>query len=83
MDTIKKNIEYDISVGMGSVDILIPKGVNAIFETNQSLLSSLDIEDMVLIKDDIYRNKDYDESQPTLNFQCSIGLGSIFLKWIK
>ena len=68
---------------MGSIEIQIPKGINAIFEIDQSILSNLDFEYMNLIKTNVYRNEDFNKNQPTLNFHCSIGLGSISLKWIK
>ena len=71
-----------LSTGMTTLEE-VRDSINAIFETDQSILSSLDFEDMVLIKDDVYRNDDFNKNQPTLNFQCSIGLGSISLKWIK
>ena len=46
---INSDMDYDISVGMGSIEIQIPKGINAIIATDQSILASLDFEDMVLI----------------------------------
>ena len=80
---IYKNRDYDISVGMGSVEIQIPNDVNVLFKTDQSLLSNLELENMDLIKTNVYRNEKFDKDKPTLIFNCSIGLGSITLNWIK
>lgn len=74
---------FDISVGMGSVDLQIPNNVNVIINSDQSILSNLDFEAMDLIKNNVYRNENYDEDKPTLTFHCSVGLGNISLNWIK
>jgi hypothetical protein len=80
---LKKNIEYNISVGMGEIKIEIPQGVNVIFEMDKSFFSDLNLEKMVLIEENIYRNESFIENQQTIKFNCSIGLGNVSLKWIK
>lgn len=80
---INKNIDYDISVGMGEIKIEIPQGVNVLFELDKSIFSDIDFEGMDLIEENLYRNENYNEIQPTINFNCSVGLGSVSLEWIK
>lgn len=80
---INKNINYDISVGMGEIKIEIPQGVNVLFELDKSLFSDIEFEGMDLIEENLYRNENYNEIQPTINFNCSVGLGSVTLEWIK
>ena len=77
------DIEYEISLGMGYIEIYVPVNKNVIFKTNQSILANLDLKEMNLIKTNIYRNKNFKEENPTLTFHSTIGLGSITLNWIK
>ena len=73
----------DLSVGMGSIEINILEGNNIEVEINQNMLSSLDFEKMDLVKKDVYRNGDYDKSNPTILINASVGLGELSINWIK
>ncbi|MAJ43592.1 MAG: hypothetical protein CMF96_02460 [Candidatus Marinimicrobia bacterium] len=73
----------DLSVGMGSIEINILEGNNIEVEINQNMLSSLDFEKMDLVKKNVYRNEDYDKSNPTILINASVGLGELSINWIK
>nr|MBC8479474.1 hypothetical protein [FCB group bacterium] len=79
---INHDVSIEISVGLGSIDIEIPKGTNVIFDHDANFMSSVDLEDFVELKNGKYRSEDFREGKPTLYFSASVGMGSIDLTWI-
>lgn len=78
---LKRDISVDISIGLGSMDIRVPRGTNVIFEYDGSFLSSVDIDNFNEISEKEYRSDDFVDGQPTISFSVSIGAGSLNLIW--
>lgn len=78
---IKQDLDFDISVGLGSVSILLPRSVNVKFLYDQNILSDVDLDEMVLVDNDTYRNENFNDAHPTITFSASVGMGSLSLNW--
>ena len=76
-----RDISVDVSVGLGSVTMWIPRGYNVEMEAEENFLSSIDTRGMVQKGRGLYRSENYDSANPTLRITASVGLGSIDIKW--
>ena len=79
---ILQDLDFDISVGLGSVSILVPRSVNVKFLYDQNILSDVDLDEMVLVDNDTYRNENFNKGNPILTFSASVGMGSLSLNWV-
>ena len=77
-----RDIDVQILVGLGSVDISIPRGRNVEFRYDDSFLSNVDLENFKHIDDGEYRSEEFIDNNPVIYFSASIGAGSITLNWI-
>lgn len=78
--------EIDIDIGLGSADIILPKGVPVRIETDGSnWLSSVDLhdDDLDMVDDDVYESEDFDSSDTRILVRLSVGLGSVDIYWKK
>ncbi|MEA1980261.1 MAG: LiaF-related protein, partial [candidate division Zixibacteria bacterium] len=74
----------DIEIGLGSAEIVVPKGLPVRIETEgNNWLSSIDFhnEDLDEIDDDLYESSDFDDSDDRLIISIEVGLGSVDLYW--
>lgn len=78
---LKHDIDVDISVGLGTIEIEIPEGMNVIFKYDGSFLSNVDLDDFSLISDEYY-SKDFNKENYTIYITGTIGAGSIEINWI-
>lgn len=72
--------EARIEIGLGSADIIIPRGLAVRIETEGgNWLSSVDFhnDDLDEIDDDIYETPDFDKADDRLVLYIEVGLGSI------
>ncbi len=70
------DMEGDITVGLGSLDLLLPKNANIRLEVEDTFLSSVDVNDLVKDGDD-WVTPHWDDGLPTVELQISVGLGSV------
>jgi hypothetical protein len=70
--------EAEVSVGLGSVDIIIPKDVGVRLSVGDGFLSSIDFPERKFreIDDDQYESLNWDDAQGHLEIELDIGLGS-------
>lgn len=73
-----------ISIGLGSVTILIPRDLPVRIEAEDSFLSHVDFinADDYDIDDDYYESEDFTRSEVGLSLDIEVGLGSVDIKWI-
>jgi len=71
--------EINIDVGVGSMDVIIPKGVAVSIETDNGLFSSVDFhgEDLKEIDDDLYESRDFDDAKDRIIIRVDVGIGSV------
>ncbi len=79
---ITKDVNVGASVGLGSIDILIPKGTNVTINCDKSFLSSLDVKNFDKVEDGEYKSEEFDDEKPILHFDISLGAGSAEFRWI-
>ena len=78
---LKRDIEVDLSIGLGAMEIEIPIGTNVIFKYDGSFLASVDLMDFTQINDE-YRSKYFERNNPIIYITGSIGGGSLEINWI-
>ena len=76
-------LKADISVGLGSVDIEIPRGVAVEIRSESSFLSSVSFDDFEKIDSGLYRSSNWDTHPKTkMIIEISVGMGSANVRWI-
>lgn len=73
---ITDDIEGDIKVGLGSLDLILPKNVNIKLEVEDTFLSSVDVEGLVKENNE-WMSRHWDRQIPTIELDISVGLGSV------
>lgn len=68
----------DVSVGLGSIHIILPQGIGVRLELDDSWLSSVDFprREFERIRDDIYETDNFDTADGRLTIYLELGLGS-------
>jgi len=79
---LEKDIDVDLAVGLGGINIQVPFNTNVKFEYDGSFLSSIDLEDFEMMDENEYQSETFTEDSPTIHFSASVGAGSITLNWI-
>ena len=79
---IKRDMEGEISVGMGSVSVELPRNVGAEVYSESSFLSNVDLDDFDKIDDSTYRSENWDDTVYRVYIKASVGMGSIDIGWI-
>lgn len=78
----RQDMDVDVNVGLGSVELKIPEGYNVVMEADESFLSTIDTHGFTSEHRGYYRSRDYRPSRPTLHITASVGLGSIDISWV-
>ncbi len=71
--------DISVTVGMGSADIVLPKGVPCRIEgADAGFLSSVDIHggDLDKLSDDVYESPDFDKAEVRIVLRLDVGVGS-------
>jgi len=79
-DAYEGDAEVTIDVGMGSCDIIIPRGLGVEVETDgDGWLSSIDFHGTGWkeVDDDLWQTKSYEGAEATVTFNISVGMGSV------
>ena len=79
----KSDLTGDIDVGLGSLELLLPEKANIKIRVDDSFLSSVDVDDMVKTGHKEWRTADWNKRWPTIEFDISIGLGSVDVDLVK
>lgn len=73
---ITHDLEGEIDIGLGSLDLILPNHANIRLEIGHTFLSSVDIDDLVQ-KGDEWVSPEWDRKKPTIELEIRIGLGSV------
>ena len=75
----KGETELDIDVGVGSADIMVPKGVAVRVIGDDGWFSSLDFHSLDLehVRGDIYETEDFRSADKRLIIRVDVGMGSV------
>ncbi len=71
-----------MEVGLGELELRLPKDLPVIINCECSFLSSVDFDDFREIRDDVYVSPNYDDSKDCVQLDISVGLGSAEVIWI-
>jgi hypothetical protein len=77
-----QDVNVDISVGLGSVDMIFQPGTNVIFKYESSFLSNVDLSDF-RYSGDKYYSIPFIEDNPSIIITCSIGAGTLDIQWVE
>lgn len=78
---LKREVDVDIEVGLGSLTIIIPEHIGAKVSFEQSLIAYLFIdEDFTEQKENTYLSSNYYSSTGKMNIHIDAGLGSVKIK---
>lgn len=73
---IVEDMTIDVRVGLGSLDLRLPRNANIRARIEDTFLSSVDVDDLVR-EDQEWVSKEWSPGQPTLILEVSVGLGSV------
>ncbi len=79
----KGESEIAIDVGVGSVDLVLPRGVAVDIEADEGMFSSIEFhhEDLEEIDDDHYQSPGFDKAEDRIYLSLEVGIGSIDIYW--
>jgi len=80
---LPNDFRADMEVGLGSLEIFIPEGMQVKVYCDCSFLSSIDFEDFKKMDDNVYVSPGFDEDKEFITLHLSVGLGSADIKWKK
>ncbi len=82
---LKKEVNVDISVGLGSITIVVPKKIGLMIKYEDSWLSNLSLNDdeFVRKKKGVYVSDNYDDAEGKMDIFIESGLGSVKIKRTK
>ena len=72
-----RDTDLNISVGLGSLELMLPNHVNIKLTIDSGLLSSIDVRGLVSKGDGHYESKDWHDRWSTIGGKISVGLGSV------
>ncbi len=76
--------EIEIEVGLGSADIILPKGLPVRIESDRDeWFSSVDLHggDLDEIEDGVYESPDFEKASIRLTIRLEVGMGSVDVRW--
>lgn len=70
--------EAEISVGLGSLDIILPEHIGVRLRTSNGFLSSIDFPEYRFreLDDDLYESRNWDDAEYHLEMELDVGMGS-------
>ncbi|MEE9464831.1 MAG: toast rack family protein, partial [Candidatus Neomarinimicrobiota bacterium] len=77
------DMRVDVSVGLGSVTLKIPRGYNVEMDAEENFLATINTRGLDSFGHGRYRSFDWDSDRPTLRITAEVGLGSIDLRWVE
>ncbi len=79
---LRHDIKGNITIGLGSVTVEIPKKYAVQIEAESSFLSSLNFDGFREVEEDIYHSKNWKNAERRIYITVEIGLGSVDIDWI-
>ncbi len=79
---LRREASVDIDLGLGSVEIKLPKTVGAKIEYNGNWLSSHSFDNFTERRDGEYYSYNYNDAEGRINIRVSSGLGSVKVRWV-
>ncbi len=73
---IVDDIEGNIEVGLGDIDLILPKNANVELDIEKSFLSDVDVAGLIK-RDDKWVSHHWDKNLPTIELKISVGLGDV------
>jgi hypothetical protein len=80
---INPKMSAQLDVGLGSLELLIPKGLPVKINCDCSFLSSVDFDDFRKQGESTYLSPGFDENKDYITLNISVGLGSAKVEWIE
>ena len=74
------DMQVDIEVGLGSMDLVLPEDANIKIYVEDSFLSSVDIIGLVKKKKKEWISPNWKSSRPTIEVEVSVGMGSVDIR---
>lgn len=71
----------ELTVGMGSIDLTIPKSVGVELDYEKNFFSSVSLKGFKRVGPDLYESKDFDSKDSQLKIKADVGMGSIDIRW--
>jgi len=78
-DPIENDIEIEVEVGLGSIELILPEQVNISARVHDHFLSSVELEGVVQKRNKYFSEK-WNDDWPTVTLEMSVGMGSIEVK---
>lgn len=78
---IFRHAVVDIEIGMGKLDIYLPRSAGVRIRVDKSFLSSFNIDD-IYKKDNYYYNDKWGTSTPSLDIDIETGVAKVNVEWI-
>jgi hypothetical protein len=73
-----RSAHCDFEVGLGALDLRIPDHIGVRIETDDSFLSSVDVDrEYREVDDGIYESDDYEDAEVQLEIRVQLGMGSV------
>ncbi len=69
--------EFDIEVGLGDLDLILPERANIRVDINDTFLSSVSVYGLKEENEDEYVSPDWKPGLPVIHLDISVGLGSV------
>ena len=79
---LARDIKGQITIGLGSVTVQILEDIAVQIEAESSFLSSLNFDGFREVEENIYRSKNWKNSDRRIYIVIEIGLGSVDIEWI-
>ena len=74
----------DFDIGLGSLELAIPEHIGVRIETDDSFLSSIDVDrEFREVDDDVYESENYETAEITFDITIQIGMGSVEVRSIR
>jgi len=71
----------EVSVGMGSCTLIIPRDVGVKLRYDKGLFSSVDAPRFERVRGNLYKSRNYSDKESTLDIDVSVGMGSVDIRW--
>jgi hypothetical protein len=71
--------KVELEIGLGSLDIFIPRDLAIRVEADESWFSSVDFHGLRLVETDdgVYESRDFEDAEKRIVFEVSVGMGSV------
>lgn len=78
----RQNLEVQLDVGMGSLDLRVPENIGVKIRHDDNFLSSHEFDRLERTSSNTWFSSNWREGPGNLSFQLSVGMGSVDLEWI-